>query len=382
MDKEKSIKRRDFLKLSGLSIAALGSFLLVPEIFQDGIDFYPIYNVGVKSSLRVYPVFDGFGLRFLDHILDGRLSALLTQPNSIFERVRVLSISEKYSNYIARSHHNIIEEPKEVKIDDGMIYSFELKNVPDELSKLAEPSLKLAVIENPHGLIIPAQSSSDNDRVLFSGMPDNILKYYKDVKLAISVGATDPRLISYQNIFSEPCNQFLYQLLTFPYGLYGIFNLITLGEPNKHEENLLKVISEESPLKEYRHQHLAQFPFNQGYYQPQYGWIDTQGFFGSEDFEHIYDQTLNLVGQGILNDKSVGFMISGPWWFNQPNNQYAVDLALRMLRDVGVSPNSFFSCDTGGQTGFWYKENNQWKFSHQGNHANMQHTTLAMFGFC
>jgi len=33
MGKEKSITRRDFLKLSGWSIAALGSFLLVPEIF-------------------------------------------------------------------------------------------------------------------------------------------------------------------------------------------------------------------------------------------------------------------------------------------------------------------------------------------------------------
>jgi hypothetical protein len=361
--------------------SGLLTLLFLPEVFQDGVKISSIYEIGIKSKLKIYTPFDGFSLRLLDHFLGGRLGALLTQPNSIFERVQVLPISEKYSNYIARSHHNIIEVPKKAKIDDGMVYSFELKNVPEELSKLAEPSLKIAVIKNPHGLIIPAQSSSVNSRVLFSGMPDKVLKDYKNVKLAISIGATDPRLISYQNIFSEPCNQFLYQLLTFPYGLYGIFNLITLGEPNNNEKNLLKVISEKSPLKEYRHQYLAQFPFNSGYYQPQYGWINTQGFFGSEGFEHRYDQTLNLLGQGILNDESVGFMISGPWWFNQPNNPYAVNLSLKMLEKIGIKPISFFSCDTGGQTGFWYKENNQWKFSHQGNYANMQHTTLAMFGF-
>jgi len=382
MDKEKSITRRDFLKLSG---AALGFFLLVPEIFQNGRDFYPIYNVGVKSSLRVYPVFDGSILILLDSLLENRLNIILTDPRKVPLRALVLPKSKEYSRQISSIDPEcLIGDPKEQSISDRVhIYSFPFLNKNSLLSNISEATVKLAVIKNPQGEIIPAYNIRKDNKVLFSGKPKTILNNQEEnFQLSISVGATHHSFIAGVDIYSEEINSEFFNMFSFPYGIYGIHNLITFGKPNCFEYNLLNLISRQSSLSEYRYNNLCQFPFNPGYYQPQYGWINTQGFFGSEGFGNSYDQTLNLLGQGILNEESVGFMISGPWWFNQPNNPYAVNLSLKMLEKIGIKPISFFSCDTGGQTGFWYKKDNQWQFSHQGNFSNMQHTTLAMFGFC
>ncbi|MGB9883311.1 MAG: hypothetical protein ACPLRN_02235 [Microgenomates group bacterium] len=51
------------------------------------------------------------------------------------------------------------------------------------------------------------------------------------------------------------------------------------------------------------------------------------------------------------------------------------------MQNLGISPISILSADTGGQTGFYYQENSQYKLTHSGTCANMQHTIMALYGF-
>lgn len=267
-----------------------------------------------------------------------------------------------------------------------VIYSFQIPGeVHEYFRNLCEPYIKIGLIENPKGKILQALNliNQNNRNILFSGLPQTILKNSSSPpKVALSIGATHPKFIAYQDIFSQPLLNEVKKDFSFPAGVYGLINLLTLYPPNKNELELLQRISQEAYLSEYRHKNLIQLPFFHGFYQPQYGWSAKSGFFGSDKFEHFFDQTLNLVGQGFgKNDKEFGIIISGPWCFNQPNNPWAINLTLDLLSRINITPNCLISCDTGGQTGFWYLENGQYQFSHKGEHANMQHTTLALFGF-
>ncbi|GAB4218738.1 MAG: hypothetical protein Fur009_1250 [Candidatus Microgenomates bacterium] len=213
-------------------------------------------------------------------------------------------------------------------------------------------------------------------------MPSTILANSSKPKVALSIGATHPRLIAYQNIFSDSLPESVKRDFSFPSQIYGLINLLTLGEPNLNEIQLLKLIKHHAYLYEYKHDYTIELPFSNIYYQPQYGWEKNTGFFGSEEFNHFYDQTLNLIGQGIdAQNNDYGFVISAPWWFNQPNNPWAIKLSIHLLNQIGIIPTSILSCDTGGQTGFYYQKDGQYNFSHSGPYANMQHTTLALFGF-
>lgn len=358
------ISRKDFLKLAGLG---LGTWMVDAIFGSDQIDFYSLFDEKLPPVKIILP-YRGNTLKLVDYFLGGKLSALVTNPQTIV--YRVWDLTEKDETNLK----DLLGDYSCEEFRDFYLYTFPIKE-----GEGLNNSFRLLISKESKGSrlkIVQAFKKNDNKSITIARLPHQILSEIPEICAGISIGATNPYFISYAeegiNVFGFEENDY-----TFPFAPYVLLNFVG-NLQNPRDALLLEKVSRRSPLGEYHHRNLVNI--GQGIlYQPQYIISKEEDgqiiFRGSQTFEHRWDQTVNLFG---WVGKNIVFL-SGPWWFNQPDNNWVGGLVEEMFSRIGLKENFLLaSADTGGQTGFWYRNNNRLCFSHE-DQAH-QHTTAMMLG--
>lgn len=358
------ISRRDFLKLAGLG---LGSLMVDIVFSSDRMNFYSLFDENLPPVQILLP-YRGNILKLVDYFLRGKLSALVTNPQTIAYRVWDLAEKDK------TKFEDLLGDYSCEEFRDFYLYTFPIKEGGDLNNSLFR--LLISKHKNRLKIVQAFKKNDDEGSITIARLPDQVLSENPEICAGISIGATNPYFISYAEegvkVFGFKENDY-----TFPFAPYALLNFVG-NLQNPRDALFLEEVSRGSPLGEYHHRNLVNI--GQGIlYQPQYIISKENGqiiFRGSQTFEHRWDQTVNLfgwVGENIV-------FLSGPWWFNQPDNNWVGGLVEEIFSRIGLNENFLLaSADTGGQTGFWYRDNNnELCFSHK-NKAH-QHTTVMMLG--
>ncbi|MCS6956435.1 MAG: hypothetical protein NZM02_01120, partial [Patescibacteria group bacterium] len=341
-------------------------YLLYPK----PLTFYSPFDKDLPP-IKINVPYNGPVLGYFDDFLGGKLSAILTDYSKIIPR-----LEDRLKQDFQGSPDQLISDFKLFNASKFDIFHFPIPLLS------SSDGFKLLITKKDASFSILKPEKKDNDQVCFAAMPQDILQKTPEIKAAISIGATNPYFISYDpnGVFCNVPKDFFrnQKEYTFSFAPYSLLNFVGRLH-NKQEIELFNQVQRKSPLIEYRHGYLIKIPNTDIFYQPQYSISRKDGefyFCGSNHFHHKWDQTINLFG--FLQDGRKIFL-SGPWYFNQPENRWVIDLVEIIFSKIGFKKNDFIlvSADTGGQTGFYYKEDKNFLFSHS---ENFNHTTCIMLG--